>query len=180
MGGTGAKAYFIAGGAGMTTMVSVFDDADLRRAFACFPTGVTAICALVGGEPVGMAASSFTSVSIAPPLVSICMQNSSNTWRMLALVPRLGVSFLSAEQEVASRQLAVSTCDRFSGIDWLPAASGAVFIAGASVWLECTIHRQITAGDHEIVLLRIETLRVQADVNPLVFHASRYRQLAVP
>src|ERR1700730_17134551 len=113
----------------MNGMLADIDDADLRRAFACFPTGVTAICALVDGQPVGMAASSFTSVSFEPPLVSVCMQNSSNTWRKLAPVPRLGVSFLSTEHEVASRQLAAKTGDRFSGIDWQPNASGAVFIA---------------------------------------------------
>jgi len=164
----------------MNGMRSDIADADLRRAFACFPTGVTAICALVDGQPVGMAASSFTSVSIEPPLVSVCMQNSSNTWRKLASLARLGLSFLSAEHEGASRQLAAKTGDRFAGIDWQPRASGAVFITGASVWLECSIHQRIAAGDHEIVLLLIETLGSQPDVSPLVFHASRYRQLAAP
>jgi flavin reductase (DIM6/NTAB) family NADH-FMN oxidoreductase RutF len=161
----------------MNDMLSAIDDADLRRAFACFPTGVTAICALIDG-PVGMAASSFTSVSFEPPLVSVCMQNSSNTWRKLAPVRRLGVSFLGIGHEIASRQLAARTGDRFSGIDWQASPGGAVFITGASVWLECSIHERIAAGDHEIVLLQIETLRIQADVSPLVFHASRYRQLA--
>jgi flavin reductase (DIM6/NTAB) family NADH-FMN oxidoreductase RutF len=164
----------------MNGMRAGIADADLRRAFACFPTGVTAICALVDGQPVGMAASSFTSVSIEPPLVSVCMQNSSNTWRKLASLARLGLSFLNAEHEIASRQLAAKTGDRFAGIDWQPNANGAVFIAGASVWLECSIHQQIAASDHEIVLLLIETLRTQPDVSPLVFHASRYRQLAAP
>jgi flavin reductase (DIM6/NTAB) family NADH-FMN oxidoreductase RutF len=164
----------------MNDMLSDIDDADLRRAFACFPTGVTAICALVDGQPVGMAASSFTSVSFEPPLVSVCMQNCSNTWRKLAPVPRLGVSFLSIGHEIASQQLAARTGDRFSGVDWQARPGGAVFIGGASVWLECSINQRILAGDHEIVLLQIETLRTQPDVSPLVFHASRYRQLAAP
>jgi flavin reductase (DIM6/NTAB) family NADH-FMN oxidoreductase RutF len=164
----------------MDDMRSAFDSADLRRAFACFPTGVTAICGLVDDQPVGMAASSFTSVSCEPPLVSVCMQNSSTTWRKLAPLPRLGVSFLSTDHEIASRQLAAKAGDRFSGIDWRPSATGAVFIAGAPVWLECSIHRRIAAGDHEIVLLQIETLKTEPDVSPLVFHASRYRQLAAP
>jgi flavin reductase (DIM6/NTAB) family NADH-FMN oxidoreductase RutF len=165
----------------MSATLSVVDDgADLRRAFACFPTGVTAICALIDGQPVGMAASSFAPVSIEPPLVSICMQNSSNTWRKLAPLSRLGLSFLSAEHEIASRQLAAKTDNRFAGIDWQSSGSGAVFIAGASAWLECSIHQRIPAGDHEIVLLQIETFRAEPNVSPLVFHASRYRQLASP
>lgn len=160
----------------MNAMMPV-GDVDPRSAFACFPTGVTAICAVVDGLPVGMAASSFTSVSLEPPLVSVCMQNSSNTWRKLAPAPRLGVSFLAAHQETASRQLAAKAGDRFAGIDWRASAEGAVFIDGASVWLDCSIHQRIAAGDHEIVLLLIETLKIQPGVNPLIFHASRYRQL---
>jgi flavin reductase (DIM6/NTAB) family NADH-FMN oxidoreductase RutF len=164
----------------MNDMLSVVDDGDLRRAFACFPTGVSAVCAMVDGHPVGMAVSSFTSVSLEPPLVSVCVQSSSSTWPKLAPAPRLGVSFLSAGHEPASRQLAAKTGDRFSGIDWQASASGAVFIGGACVWLECSINQRFAAGDHEIVLLQIETLRIQPDVSPLVFHASRYRQLAAP
>jgi flavin reductase (DIM6/NTAB) family NADH-FMN oxidoreductase RutF len=164
----------------MNEMLSVVGDSDLRRAFACFPTGVIAICALVDGLPVGMAASSFTSVSFDPPLVSVCMQNSSNTWRKLAPMPRLGLSFLSNRHETASRQLSARTDDRFFGLEWQPNPAGAVFIDGASVWLECSINRRIAAGDHEIVLLQIEALRIQPEVSPLVFHASRYRQLAAP
>jgi flavin reductase (DIM6/NTAB) family NADH-FMN oxidoreductase RutF len=161
----------------MNAMMPV-DDVDPRHAFACFPTGVTAICALVDGVPVGMAASSFTSVSLEPPLVSVCMQNSSSTWRKLAPAPRLGVSFLAATQEIASRQLAAKAGDRFAGIAWHSTTEGAVFIGGAAVWLDCSIHQRIAAGDHEIVLLQIETLKIQPEVSPLVFHASRYRQLA--
>src|SRR3546814_7956938 len=57
--------------------------AQLRAAFGCFPSGITAVCALIDGKPVGMAASSFTSVSLDPPLVSVCIQNRSKTWRQL-------------------------------------------------------------------------------------------------
>jgi flavin reductase (DIM6/NTAB) family NADH-FMN oxidoreductase RutF len=174
------KRILDAAATGIDDMRSDIDDADLRRAFACFPTGVTAVCAVVEGQPVGMAASSFTSVSIEPPLVSVCMRKSSNTWRKLAPVPRLGLSFLGVEHEIASRQLAAQTGDRFAGVAWQPSASGAVFITGASVRLECSIHRRIAAGDHEIVLLQIETLSIQPGVKPLVFHASRYHQLAAP
>jgi len=106
-------------------MLLAVDDDVLRRAFACFPTGVTAVCALVDGQAVGMAASSFTSVSLDPPLVSVCVQNSSSTWRKLSPMSRLGVSVLSAGHENASRQLAAKTGDRFSGIDWQASTGGA-------------------------------------------------------
>jgi flavin reductase (DIM6/NTAB) family NADH-FMN oxidoreductase RutF len=71
------------------------DDSTLRRVFGCFPSGVIAVCASIDGEPVGMAASSFTTVSVAPPLVSICVQNTSTTWPRLRECERLGVSVLA-------------------------------------------------------------------------------------
>jgi flavin reductase (DIM6/NTAB) family NADH-FMN oxidoreductase RutF len=163
---------------GINDMLSALDDRELRRAFGCFPTGVTAVCALVDDQPIGMAASSFTSVSLKPPLASFNVQLGSNTWRTLGAAPLLGVSFLGAGHERVSRQLATKTGDRFSEVDWHTSPSGAVFIDGAAVWLECSIDRRIIAGDHELVLLLIERMSVQPDVTPLVFHGSRYRQLA--
>lgn len=154
------------------------DQRELRNAFACFPSGVTAVCALIDGVPVGMAASSFTSVSIDPPLVSVCVQNASATWQKLAPSARLGVSFLGATHDGACRQLAAKTGDRFAGIEWEVSAAGAIFIHGAAVWMECSIDQCVTAGDHEIVVLKIEGLKVEPDVSPLVFHGSQFRQLA--
>ncbi len=153
------------------------DHRELRDAFGCFPSGVTALCAMVGGVPVGMAASSFTSVSLAPPLVSICVQTSSETWRKLNGVTRLGVSVLSVGHDAACRQLASKTGDRFAGIEWTASESGAVFINGSAVWLECLLDQCIPAGDHDIALLQIEKLHVEPNVEPLVFHGSRFRQL---
>ena len=150
----------------------------LRRAFACFPSGVTAVCALVEGQPVGMAASSFTSVSLDPPLVSVCVSSESATWPLLRRPARIGVSVLGHDQEEACRQLAARGVDRFAGLDWTVTEDGAVLLAGASAWLDCSIEREIPAGDHEIVLLNVHRLGADHSVPPLVFHGSRYRRLA--
>jgi flavin reductase (DIM6/NTAB) family NADH-FMN oxidoreductase RutF len=162
----------------MIEMMPAADHRELRNAYACFPSGVTAVCAIIDGQPVGMAASSFTSVSLTPPLVSVCVESRSTTWQKLGKVPRLGVSFLGETHGMACRQLALKTGDRFAGIQLESSATGAVFIEGASVWFECSLDQSIKAGDHEIALLRIEGLRIEPDVNPLVFHGSRFRQLA--
>lgn len=153
------------------------DPAQLRRVFGAFPSGVTAVAGLMDGTPVGLAASSFTSVSLEPPLVSVCVAHSSTTWPTLRRARRLGVSVLSAEQEEAGRALAARRTDRFAGLDWRATDGGAVLLDGASAWLECSISRQIRAGDHDIVLLRVHDLAADHDVSPLVFHASRFRRL---
>jgi flavin reductase (DIM6/NTAB) family NADH-FMN oxidoreductase RutF len=163
----------------MISMMPVADQRVLKDAFACFPSGVAALCALVESQPIGMAASSFTSASLDPPLVSVFVNRSSATWRKLESSPRLGVSFLSAAHDGMCRQLAAKTGDRFAGVNWEASAAGAIFIAGASVWFECSLYQRFAAGDHEIVLLRIEGLKIEPLVSPLVFHASRFKQLAM-
>ena len=156
----------------------IFDSRTLRNAFGCYPTGVTAICAVIDDVPVGMSVSSFLSVSLDPSLVLISIQKGSTTWEKLKHVSRIGVSVLGEEQHRACSQLAAKTGDRFAGLDWLSTAGGAVFLQGSAVSLECSIAETIDAGDHVLVMLKVEELNFEQNVNPLVFHGSRFRKLA--
>jgi len=156
----------------------ISDATQLRRAFGCFPSGVTALCAEVDGAPVGMAASSFTSVSISPALVSVCIQRSSTTWPKLRQRAIIGLSVLAEGQDALCRQLASRSVDRFAGIEWDAAASGAIFINGSIVIMECTVHEELLAGDHVIALLEVQGLHAKPETAPLVFHKSSYRRLA--
>ncbi len=150
---------------------------DLRRAFGCFPSGVVAVCAIADDAPLGMAASSFTSVSVAPPLVSICVQNCSTTWPRLRDRPRLGVSVLAEGHDDACISLSRKVGDRFAGVAWHSLPGGGVVVHGASAWLDCRLHAEIPAGDHLIALLEICGLEADPDIPPLVFHGSRFRRL---
>lgn len=159
------------------TVAQVLNSTQLRRVFGAFPSGVTAVAALVDDRPVGIAANSFTSVSLDPPLVSVCMAHSSTTWPVLRTAARFGVSVLSADQEDACKQLAARNGDRFAALPWRATQGGAVLLEGASAWLECSIDQQVRAGDHDIVVLRVHDLDADHDVRPLVFHASQFRRL---
>jgi flavin reductase (DIM6/NTAB) family NADH-FMN oxidoreductase RutF len=150
---------------------------ELRRVFAAYPTGVAAVSALVNGAPHGIAASSFVPVSLSPPLVSVCVAHSSATWPRLRAAPRLGISVLAAHQEQAGRQLGARDGERFAALAWSATAAGAVRICGASAWLDCSLEREVPAGDHDIVLLRVQDMALAADVPPLIFHGSTYRRL---
>jgi flavin reductase (DIM6/NTAB) family NADH-FMN oxidoreductase RutF len=149
----------------------------LRRAFAMFPSGVTAVCATVEGRPVGLAASSFTSVSLDPPLVSVCIAHTSSTWPLLRAAGRVGVSVLAEGHASIARQLAGKAADRFTGVDWTDGPGHSVFIHGAALWLDCSVSREVPAGDHDIVLLEIRAVTPHPDRNPIVFHGSHFRQL---
>lgn len=186
----------------------------LRQTFAHFPTGVTAVCALVdasaaaehapavgvehapavggGGPfegaarrretvpvPVGMAASSFAPVSLSPPLVLFCAANQSLTWPRLRTADRLGLSVLSEHQAALCRQLAGPLESRFEGVSWRTGDGAAVLLDGAAAWLECSLFEEMPAGDHVIVVLQVLAVTPSAGTEPLVFHQSRFRSLAL-
>lgn len=151
--------------------------ASLREAFGHFPSGVIAIAADVDGVRVGLAASTFVPVSLDPPLVSFCVQNSSTTWPKLVDRPLLGISLLGESHDAAAKTLAKKTGDRFEGLETTSTDGGAVFIHGTSVWLESAIEQQVPAGDHTIVVLRVNEITVHDDIAPIVFHRSVFRRL---
>jgi flavin reductase (DIM6/NTAB) family NADH-FMN oxidoreductase RutF len=150
---------------------------ELRAAFATFPSGVAVVAAMDDGVPVGLAASSFTSVSIDPPLVSVCVAWTSTTWPLLSKRPRLGLSILSEDHGPVARALATKGIDRFAGVSWESTAEGAVFVHNSALWLDTTVWKEVPAGDHAIVVLSIEAFTVHPDVAPLVFHGSMFKQL---
>jgi flavin reductase (DIM6/NTAB) family NADH-FMN oxidoreductase RutF len=149
----------------------------LRGAFGQFPSGVTAVCGLAEDGPIGIAASSFTTVSLDPPLVSVCVAHTSTTWPTLRGSSTVGVSVLAHDQGQIARALASRTPNRFESFDWTSHGSGAVFVDGAALWLHCRIVREVEAGDHMIVLLEIDRL-ARYDSDPIIFHASSFTTLA--
>jgi flavin reductase (DIM6/NTAB) family NADH-FMN oxidoreductase RutF len=157
----------------MTALAAVLTPEALRRAFATFPSGVVAVTAEVDGKPVGLAASSFTSVSLDPPLVSVSVARSSATWPMLRTAARIGVSVLAEHHADVCRQLAGPAAARFDGLALRRGPTGAVLLNDAAGAFDCTVEQEIQAGDHIIVLLRLHALHASA-IAPLVFHSSRF------
>ncbi|GAA5155345.1 MULTISPECIES: flavin reductase family protein [Amycolatopsis] len=153
------------------------EQSTLRAAFACFPSGVTALCALVDGAPDGMAVSAFTPVSLDPPLLAVCIQGGSKTWRRLRTAPAIGVTVLAAGHDALCRRLS-APADRFAGVPWTASPTGAVFVDGSPARFDCVLHEELPAGDHLIALLRIHALEFSSAGAPLVFHGSAFRQLA--
>ena len=146
----------------------------LRAVFGVFPSGVVAVAAEVDGTRVGLAASSFTSVSLDPPLVSFSVATTSNTWPVLREAVHLGVSVLADHHDTVCRQLAGPTEQRFTGLPFRSTHDGAVLLDEAVARFDCTIHDEVTAGDHVIVILRLHAAD-HADVSePLVFHRSGF------
>lgn len=156
------------------------DTARLRQVMSLFPTGVVAISAVVDDEPVVLVASSFqVGISLDPPLALFAVQRTSASWPRLRDRPRLGVSVLAQGHDRAAAQLA-SSADRdrrFAGLSATTTASGAHLLDDAAAWLECSVHSQTPAGDHDLVLLHIRAHGASPGTEPLVWHRSGFRAL---
>jgi flavin reductase (DIM6/NTAB) family NADH-FMN oxidoreductase RutF len=165
-------------GTGPVELDEPTDHLALRDTFATFPSGVATVAALVEGEPVGLLVSSFVTVSLEPPLVSVCMDHASTTWPVLRRAGRLGISVLADGHGSTARQFAGAAEGRFRDVHFGASADGAVLVDEAAGWFECSVYAEIPAGDHDVVLLSVHGHRRIVGTEPLVFHGSRFRWLA--
>lgn len=160
--------------------LDVTDAASLRRAFAHYPAGIAALAAQVDGIDHVIIASSFAvGISLEPPLVQFAIQNTSQTWPLLRNARRIGVSVLSTEHSELCRQLASQDrSTRLTGVPLDRTHDGAILLADSSLSMHCSVYAEYPAGDHSIAVLRVESLFLDQEKEPLVFHGSRFRSLA--
>lgn len=162
----------------MLTIRSGSDSARFRSVLGHFPSGVVAITSLgAGGRPVGMAVSSFTSVSLDPPLVAFLPGKTSSTFPVIAERGTFCVNVLAADQEQVCGALSASGGDKFADVAWRPGPHGDPVIDGVVAWIGCTIDAVHDAGDHHIVIGRVDDLEAGTAVSPLLFFRSRYGHL---
>ena len=150
------------------------DAARLREAFGVFPSGVVAVAAEVDGSLVGLAASSFTSVSLDPPLVSFSVANTSRTWPALREADHLGLTVLADHHGEVCRRLAGPVDQRFDELAVSATDEGAVTLDEGLARFDCTVYREVEAGDHTIVLLELHAVQHVDHSLPLVFHRSQF------
>jgi 3-hydroxy-9,10-secoandrosta-1,3,5(10)-triene-9,17-dione monooxygenase reductase component len=151
------------------------DGAQYRNVLGHFLTGVTIITAIdpETGEPVGLAASSFTSVSMNPALVLFCAGNGSSTWPKIRAAGTYCVNILGEEQETLSRQFS-RPGDKFAGVGWRKEVTGAPVFNDALAWIDCTIHEVVNAGDHCVVIGAIAALGSRDHGGPLAYYRGGY------
>jgi flavin reductase (DIM6/NTAB) family NADH-FMN oxidoreductase RutF len=154
-------------------MTGSFSTAEFREALAHFASGVTIITARAEDAPVGFTASAFTSVSLAPPLVLVCIAKTASAHDAVVAAEQFGVSVLGEGQGWIAEQFARHGVDRFQGVPLREDAVGGVpFIDGALVHLECRRHVTHTAGDHTILIGEVQRGSTLSG-RPLVHFARR-------
>ena len=165
--------------AGPDSDAPTIDAARYRQVLGHFATGVTVITAMDGKEPVGMAANSFTSVSLDPPLVAFCAAHNSSTWPRIQATGHFCVNILEESHEEICRLFATKDADRFGGVGWRKAESGAPVLDDALAWIDCRIDAEHDAGDHVIVVGRVLDLAVSKEGKPLLFFRGGYGRFEV-
>lgn len=159
-----------------TTGSSTVDPARFRQVLGQYPTGVVVVTALdAAGTAIGMTVGSFTSVSLDPPLVAFLPDKGSSSWRALRESgDRFCVNVLDADQEDVCRAIATRKTDKFAGIDWHPSPGGNPVVDGAVAWIDCVAEQVHDAGDHQIVVGRVQDLDLGDGDSPLLFFRGGY------
>jgi 3-hydroxy-9,10-secoandrosta-1,3,5(10)-triene-9,17-dione monooxygenase reductase component len=150
------------------------DPRSFRDALGRFATGVAFVTAAPDGEPAGLIVNSLTSVSLEPPLVAFCPSRSSLTWSRMRRAARFGVNVLGRQHEPFAVRATPAGADRFADLHWQPGRGGAPLLTDALATLECEIVAEHPAGDHWIVVGRVDDLRISQVSEPLVFFAGAF------
>ncbi|MDB5665579.1 flavin reductase family protein [Cypionkella sp.] len=129
----------------------------LRDAFGTFMTGVTVVTTLDGaGAPIGFTANSFSSVSLDPPLLLVSIAKTSSNYARFVETEHFAINVLAEGQKDVSNTFAKPSEDRFSSVQWQSGPHGSPIISGVSAWFDCSLHQVVDAGDHAILIGRVE------------------------
>jgi flavin reductase (DIM6/NTAB) family NADH-FMN oxidoreductase RutF len=145
---------------------------DVKAVHRRFPTGVTVVTTCVDGQPYGLAVNAFSSISLSPPLVLVCVAERSATHARLFQGDHIAVNILAHDQEDVAGVFARSGVDKFRDLQWHRGQHGAPVLEGVSAYLELEIEKRIPAYTHTIFIARVRDA-IATDRSPLVYLGGR-------
>jgi flavin reductase (DIM6/NTAB) family NADH-FMN oxidoreductase RutF len=158
--------------------------AEMRHVLRLFVTGVTIVTAFDEHQRlVGATANSFTSVSLAPPLVLVCLGLESRTYRSSVACGSYAINILASDQAQIASEFATRGGDRAGLTDWRISENGYPVLGRSHAALECQLVREVVAGDHAILIGRVEAFGLHAGKDPqepLVFYGGKMFPLQRP
>ena len=154
------------------------DPRTLRDALGCFATGVTVVTCFDGaGEPVGLTANSFTSLSLDPPLLLVCAAKAAASAAPLSSATDFAVNVLQTGQQPASITFSTRVEDRFGCTEWSVGEHGAPVLMQSLSVFECRRHAVHDGGDHFILVGEVVKASFESGLDPLLYFRGRYRRL---
>jgi flavin reductase (DIM6/NTAB) family NADH-FMN oxidoreductase RutF len=152
-----------------------FSPKEFRSALGMFATGVTIVTAVTAeGQPIGLTASSFNSVSLDPPLVLWSLARAAGSLQAFSTGSHYAINILSAEQKELAERFAVKGGDRWGGVDFTRGSGDAPLLVGAAATFECFNRSRYEEGDHVIFVGEVERCSWRTGTSPLLFHGGRF------
>ncbi len=152
-----------------------FSVPQFRTALGAFATGVTIVTAIDSrGQPIGLTANSFNSVSIDPPLVLWSLSRQAGSLPAFEGGSHYAINVLAADQRALAERFSTQHVDRFDGVSFRAGSTGAPLIEGAAATFECHNRSRYTEGDHLILVGEVLHCAHRDGVSPLLFHGGRY------
>lgn len=145
-----------------------------RSVFRDHAARVVVVTAPGDPSPAGFTATSLTSVSLEPPMVSFAVARTASAWKTVSRSERLAVHLLARDQDWLATTFATSGIDRFAEVPWHPAPAGEPVIEGCAAYLCCRVVQHVPAGDHVVVLARVSEAQVNRSGSPLIYHDGAY------
>lgn len=154
------------------------DSDSFRSVLGRFASGITVVTTVdASGRDVGMTVSAFSSVSLNPPLVQVCIDKAASMYTALMTADRFGINILSSDQEALSRRFAaVDSQHRFEGVGYTRGESGVVLLEDALGHLECRMDARHEAGDHTLFIGEVERASA-GEGRPMLYYRGGYAQL---
>ena len=154
------------------------DPRTLRDALGCFATGVTVItCLQADGTPAGLTVNSFTSVSLEPPLLLVCLHKMAASAPALTAAEYFAINVLQTGQQPASIRFSTRAEDRFGSTPWACGEAGAPILEESLCVFECERYALYDGGDHDILVGKVVKASFDAALDPLLYFRGRYRRL---
>lgn len=154
---------------------AAFDIAELRRTLGSFATGVTVVTTLDSeGAPKGFTANSFTSVSLDPPLVLVCVDKAAGCYPAFTGTTQFSINILCEDQQHVSSRFASKSADKFADIPWVSDITGSPIFPDSTAWLDCRLHDRLEAGDHLILIGKVLSFGHSPEKQPLGYHRGSY------
>lgn len=164
---------------GVPPLGSDVSQEQFRRALGEHAAGVVVVTAVSSGTPAGVTATSFTSVSLEPPLVSFYIDGRSGTWPAIRDAGGFAVNTLGEDQRGIAARFATKGVDRFAPpTRWYAGPAGLPLLDGATAHIVCRTHDLLAVGDHWLVVGRVAGAGVAGPGHPLIYHRGRYGRFA--
>ncbi|GAA2287463.1 monooxygenase [Streptomyces ruber] len=150
-----------------------------RSVMGQFCTGVTVVTTMGPTGPVGFTCQAFSSLSLDPPRIILCVSRTSASWPTIRDSGSFCVNVLAQQQQALSERFARSGGDKFRDVAWIPSPDGAPRLADATAWIDCGVHAEHDGGDHLVVIGDVLRLEAPAEPRePLLYHRGRYTRIA--